>query len=261
MAKSDSQLIFEQYFHSITDIVEEARGRKKQFSERVKQIIEDPKTGEKRLESYYEMMQRIRRQQLMQQADAEYEAEKAAEAGEATPETEAEVESEVETPKEVEVKAEEPSIEPDEDVDIDVSAGPIEDVGSFNFNATLTAGDLAEKAPSDGMSQDIIRYVEDTPATGQEIVDYLVDKGVNEADAKNKVASLAMLDILKFYFSGEEKPVKPSIIDLPDIDDEDETDGEDLEDYEDALGDLPEVEDEDLPLTDYSEEDLPADEL
>lgn len=251
MAKSDSQLIFEQYFHSITDIVEEARGRKKQFSERVKQIIEDPKTGEKRLESYYEMIQRIRRQQLMQQADAEYEAEKAAETGEATPTPE--------TPVEEPKPEKTPEIEPDEDVDIDISANPTEDVGSFNFNATLTAGDLADKAPSDGMSQDIIRYVEDTPATGNEIVDYLVTKGVNETDAKNKVASLAILDILKFYFSGEEKPVKPSIIDVSDLDDE----GDDIEEYEDELGDLPEVEDggEDLPMTEYSEEELPEDEL
>lgn len=256
MAKSDSQLIFEQYFHSITDIVEEARGRKKQFSERVKQIIEDPKTGEKRLESYYEMMQRIRRQQLMQQADTEYEAEKAAEMGEATPTADDET---PETPVDEPKSEETPEIEPDEDADIDISAGPTEDVGSFNFNATLTAGDLADRAPSDGMSQDIIRYVEDTPATGNEIVDYLVTKGVNETDAKNKVASLAMLDILKFYFSGEEKPAKPSIIDVSDLDDEGESN--DIEEYEDELGDLPEVEDEDLPMTDYSEEELPEDEL
>lgn len=259
MAKSDSQLIFEQYFHSITDIIEEARGRKKQFAERVKQLIKDPKTGEERYESYYEMMQRIKRQQLMQQADAEYEAEKAAERGEAAPETAAEEVPPSELPSEEPKTEETPEIEPDEDVDVDITAGPSEDVGAFNFNATLTAGDLADKAPKDGMSQDIIQYVEDTPATGKEIVDYLVGKGVNETDAKNKVASLAMLDILKFYFSDEEKPSKPSIIDIPDLDDE--GDGEDIEEYEDVLGDLPEVEEEDIPLTDYSEEDLPEDEL
>jgi hypothetical protein len=270
MARNDSELIFEQYYHSITDIVEEARGRKKQFSERVKQVITDPKTGEKRLESYYEMMQRIKRQALMQQADAEYEAEKKAE-GEATPESEAEAEVETEIEPEVKAAIDAQSVPTDEeDTDVDITAGPQEDVGSFNFDATLEPGDLAEKAPKDGMTQEIIQYLEDSPATGKEVVAYLVGKGVNETDAKNKVASLAMLDILKLYFSGEEKAPKPSLAPVLEPDEESDygnDEDDDTEEYGDILGDLPEVTDEfsELPeepdLPEYSEEDLPGNQL
>ena len=213
MPKADSDLIFESYFHAITDAINEARGRKKQFSERVKQIITDPKTGEQRLESYYEMMQRLRRQELMSQADAESEAESEVPA-------EAPVEAPIEAPAKPEVTAE---IEPDEDVDVDISASPIEDVGDFNFNNTLTLGDNYENAPTDSMTQDIVNFISDTPSTGQEVVDFLVSKGVNEADAKNKVASLAMLDILKHFFGGEEASAVEGEIEIPEVD---ETPGE-----------------------------------
>lgn len=257
MARFDNDLIFEQYFHSLTDVINEARGRKKQFTERVKKIITDPKTGEQRLESYYEMMQRLKRQELMSQADAEYEAEK--------------------SPEEVSTKEpaveNEPSTEsePEEDIDLDISASPTEDVGSFNFNATLAPSDLADNGPKDSMSQDIIRYVEDSPATGQEIVDYLVGKGVNEVDAKNKVANLAMLDILKLFFkNGENKIEKPRKIELPESED-DYNDGEDVEDIEGAIssyiGDEPSIEDEfdELPEgergSEYSEEDIPGEDF
>ena len=258
MLHNDNELIFESYFHTITDLLNEGRGRKKQFSERVKKIITDPETGEERLETYYEMMKRLKREAALKDDD--------------DTESDTETDTEIEQPSEVEqseAKAEaEKAVDdttPDEDVDIDIESSPIEDVGSFNFNTTLTLGDKYETAPRDAMTRDIISYIEDTPTTGEEIVDYLVSKGVNEVDAKNKVASLAMLDVLKLFFSDEDKISKAtSKIEIPDVD-TDENDSDELEDYEDVLSDLPEYSDEltDRPLgredTEFSEEDEPVD--
>lgn len=227
MLHSDDNLIFESYFHAITDAINEARGRKKQFSERVKQMITDPKTGEQRLESYYEMMQRLKRAAIQASTEGESEEPSVEEPSAEEPETvEGSVEDQLrqkiaELQKQL-TGSEEPiepdtEKEPEEDIDIDLASKPIEDAGSFNFNATLTLGDKYEVAPTDTMTQDILQYIEDTPATGKEIVSYLVDKGVDETEAKNKVASLALLDILKLYFSGEETPKEtPGEISIPD---------------------------------------------
>lgn len=213
MPKADSELIFESYFHAITDAINEARGRKKQFSERVKQIITDPKTGEQRLESYYEMMLRLRRQAAMAGSDDE--------TPEPAPETEVEVEKPAELPVDEPVETEVSAVsEPDEDVDIDVSSKPIEDVGDFNFKNTLTLGDNYENAPNDSMTQDIINFISDTPSTGNEVIDFLVSKGVDESAAKNKVASLAMLDILKHFFGAEEPSALETDIEIPETDEE-----------------------------------------
>lgn len=226
MFDSDSNLIFESYFHAINNAINEARGRKKQFSERVKQLITDPKTGEQRYESYYEMMQRLKRQAIA--AATEKEEQSTEDQPEDQPEIsvdepkssiESELQQKINQLKQQlggETSTEElPELEPEEDVDIDLETKPIEDVGSFNFNSTLTLGDKYENAPGDAMTQDILSYVSDTPATGDEIVNFLIDKGVDPADAKNKVASLALLDILKLYFSGEESPKELSEIDVP----------------------------------------------
>lgn len=253
MLHNDNDMIFESYFHAITDLLNEGRGRKKQFSERVKKIITDPETGEERLESYYEMMKRLKREAALKDDTEETDIE----------ETEAEVTDADEKESEKEVKQAVDEVTPDEDVDIDIESQPLEDVGTFNFNSTLTLGDKYESAPRDAMTRDIISYIEDTPATGSDIVDYLTSKGVNEVDAKNKVASLAMLDILKLFFSDEDKaPRATSKIEIPEIDtDETEDEGDDLEEYEGMLSDLPEVEDEltDRPLgredTEISDED------
>lgn len=261
MLHNDNEMIFESYFHAITDLLNEGRGRKKQFTERVKKIITDPETGEERLESYYEMMKRLKRVAASQDdTDTDTEDTDTIET-EISPTDTQEIESEVTQAVD--------DITPEEDVDIDVESQPLEDVGTFNFNSTLTLGDKYESAPRDAMTRDIISYIEDTPTTGSDIVDYLTSKGVNEVDAKNKVASLAMLDILKQFFSDEDRaPKVAGKIAIPEIDtDETDTDdeGDELDEYEGMLSDLPEVENElsDRPLgredTEISDEDEPVD--
>jgi len=228
MLHSDDNLIFESYFHAINNAINEARGRKKQYGERVKQMITDPKTGEQRLESYYEMMQRLKRAAINAASESENEPisdeptidePTTEEPYVASGSVEDQLRQKIADLQNQLTGQQEPDedAEPDEDVDIDIGSKPIEDVGAFNFNTTLTLGDKYEQAPLDAMTQDILQYVEDTPATGKEIVNFLIDKGVNEVYAKNKVASLALLDILKLYFSGEETPKEiPGEISIPD---------------------------------------------
>jgi len=53
MKDRDNQFLFESYMHALEE------GRKKKYADRVRQEITDPVTGEKRMESYYEMRQRM----------------------------------------------------------------------------------------------------------------------------------------------------------------------------------------------------------
>ena len=186
MPKHDADLIFESYFHSLQ--VDEARGRKKQFSNRVKQIITDPTTNEQRLETYYEMMKRIRSE--MNRSDDDDESD---------------------TPVDVTTTVDEPESPLARTID-DSSHG-------FNFHSTLTLGDKYEEAPTDSMTQDVIQYLSNEPATGVEVVKYLVDKGVDEKEARNKVASMTLLDVLQHYFPpSNDEPVVPKEIDLGEVD-------------------------------------------
>lgn len=54
MKDRDNQFLFESYIQSLEE------GRKKKYGERVRKEITDPNTGEKRTESYYEMMMRLK---------------------------------------------------------------------------------------------------------------------------------------------------------------------------------------------------------
>ena len=260
MLHNDNEMIFESYFHAITDIIDESRGRKKQFTERVKKIITDLDTGEERLESYYEMMKRIKRQLAADDTDDNDDNDEAIEPNKPT-----EIDDTQPSPEIISNNTVSDNDSDDIDVDITAQSEPFDDTNKFNFNTTLTIGDKYESAPRDSMTQDIISYIEDTPATGDEIVNYLTNKGVSEIDARNKVASLAIFDVLKLFFSDEDRISKPtSKIAIPEPDDESD-DVENLDEYEGMLSDLPETDGEfdELPPgredTEISDEDVPVD--
>lgn len=54
MKDQDTQYLFESYLTSLEE------GRKKKYEDRQRKEVVDPNTGEKRKESYYEMMQRLK---------------------------------------------------------------------------------------------------------------------------------------------------------------------------------------------------------
>ena len=47
MLHNDNEMIFESYFHAITDIIDESRGRKKQFTELLSSLRKQTKAFRK----------------------------------------------------------------------------------------------------------------------------------------------------------------------------------------------------------------------
>lgn len=233
---NDSELIYESYLMSI-QALNEARGRKKVYTDRVKQIITDPETGEQRLESYYEMMQRLKRAKLAAEADIESEIEELTKPAE-EPETQ---EEPVETP---DTNAEESDVEDepedDDDVEVEEPTALSDEVANFDFSTTFTTGNI-DDAPTDATTQSILRFIEDTPATGDEIVQHLIDNDVDPNEAKNVVVSLSNVGVIQPFFANKETPTEePGEVELPDVEetdigDEDVLEPNEVEDVESAV--------------------------